>query len=216
MKAALYARVSTTDKDQDPEVQLIRLRRWVVELNLEIYDEYVDIASGANEKRPALDQMVKHAHQNRFKVILMVRLDRIMRSIRNLLNLHHDLEQYGVGFRCMDQSIETITPAGRLQMQILGAVAEFERELARERIKDGMAKAKEKGTRSGKPIGRPRYKIPKNVIQEAIRRLDAGEPLSRISEDLGVPRSSLRRALSKRGVVDFKSKIPSNLRGATK
>lgn len=198
MKAAIYARVSTSeDLDrQDPETQLVRLRDWAKALGLEVHKEYVDRASGADTKRPAIDRMLRAVRTRKVDTILIVRLDRIMRSTKGLLDLLEYLKRWGVGLRCLDQPIDTDSPEGDLILTIIAAVAQYERELVRARVRDGMARAKKYGTRSGKPIGRPRNRFPKKLLMEAQGRLDVGEPFAAVARSLGVPRTSLRRALT--------------------
>lgn len=200
-KCALYARVSTIDKNQDPEVQLIRLRNFAEARGFEVHDEYVDFTSGADPNRPELTRMLQDARKRTIHAILIVRLDRMMRSTINLLEVVKDLELWNVNLVVLDQPVETGTAIGRLLITVLGAVAEFERELLRERTIDGMAKAKAHGTRSGRPIGRPPAIIPPDVVQEALRLLDAGKGLRMVSSTLGVPRSSLRRAVEEARAV---------------
>lgn len=154
MRAALYARVSTIDKDQDPEVQLRRLRDYASSRGLEVLPQhvYVDHRSGRTTDRPGLQRMLKDARRREFDLILIVRLDRIMRSTRNLLNMLEELGNAGVGLYCLDQSIDTSSAAGKLLTTVLGAIAQFEAEVGSDRVRDGLARAKA----SGKTLGRPR------------------------------------------------------------
>ena len=124
MKAAIYARVSTLD--QEPENQLLELRRYVEARAWEA-TEFVDHGvSGAKDSRPALDQLVKDAKRRRFDVLVCWRLDRLGRNLRHLILLLDDLQAIGVGFVSLAEGIDATTPAGRLQLHILGAIAEFE------------------------------------------------------------------------------------------
>ena len=162
MKAALYARVSTPlsarkylkegDRErQDPETQLVRLRDFAKARGWEIHKEYIDRFSGKDANRPALDTMMKAAFRHDFDVILVVRLDRIMRSIANFATINAQLGSYGVGLVCTEQQIDTTTPAGRLQQNMLMAFAEYEREIIRERVIDGIQRAKAEGKKFGRP-----------------------------------------------------------------
>jgi DNA invertase Pin-like site-specific DNA recombinase len=148
MKVALYARVSTDDKGQDPETQLLKLRQFAASKGYEIIGEFADRASGANPDRPQLVKMIEKSRS--YDAIIITKLDRMMRSTKNLLNVLEDLEKKGVALICVDQPIETNTAMGRMLLQILSAVAEFELELCRSRTKDGQARAK----KQGKIIGR--------------------------------------------------------------
>jgi len=153
VKVALYARVSTSEGDekQDPENQLIRLRDFAKLHGWEIYKEYIDYASGAAPVREQLSEMLKDASAHRIHAILIVRIDRIMRSLTHLLNLMGDLKHYGVELICSDQNIDTSSPEGRYFLSNLGAFAEYEREVIAMRTKEGLRRAKLQGKRLGKP-----------------------------------------------------------------
>ena len=162
MRVAIYTRVSTPKSDrkvtndgdrerQDPETQIIKLRTFAQARGYEISGEYVDRLSGKDTNRPALEAMMKAAFRHEFDAILIVRLDRIMRSIANFVVLNDELNAAKVGLVCTDQLIDTTTPSGRLQQNILLAFAEYEREIIRERVKDGIARAKAEGKKLGRP-----------------------------------------------------------------
>jgi len=153
MKVVLYARVSTTDKEQDPETQLLKLRAFAAARGYQVIGECGDHASGADPNRPGLAALMADARRHAFDAIIVVRLDRIMRSTRNLLNMLEELQAWGVDLICVDQPIETNTAIGKLLLTLLGAVAEFERELVRERVRDGMARAKAQGKHVGRSFG---------------------------------------------------------------
>jgi len=152
IRAALYARVSTNDEIQHPENQLIRLRERAKYSGYEVVGEYVDEKSGKDANRPELQRLLTDCRNRKIDIILITKLDRMMRSTQNLLNILEDLDRWGVALECIDQPIETRSAMGRMMITILGAVAEFERELISERVKDGMARAKAQG----KHVGRPR------------------------------------------------------------
>lgn len=196
-RVALYARVSTAEvlDRQDPEVQLLKLREFVTSRGYDVYNGYVDRASGADPNRPALDQMMTDARAHRFDAIVIVRLDRITRSLINLLNILEQLEAYGVDLICTDQPIETHTPAGRLTIQILAALAEFERELIADRVRDGMRKA----ALEGKHCGRPERPLDSRRIAEL---RTAGRSYRAISEELGIPEATLRRRVKREGLIN--------------
>ncbi len=194
MKAALYARVSTVDQ-QNPETQLIPLRRFAELKGYEVHKEYTDRASGADPHRPALEEMMAAARAREIDVVLVVRIDRIMRSLINLQLLVQELDGRGVGLICIDQPIDTTTAAGRLLFQLLGSFAEFERELIRERVNAGMARARREGTRSGKEIGRPRREVDLELVDAMLAE---GRSKRRIAEELGVDRSTITRAMRRR------------------
>src|SRR5256712_3141146 len=165
MKAAIYARVSTTD--QTCENQLLELRRYL-DARGWTAAEYVDRGvSGAKDRRPALDQLVVDAIRRKFDVLVCWRLDRLGRNLKHLITLLEDLQALGVAFVSLAEGIDATTPAGKLQMHILGAIAEFERERIRERVLAGLQRARTQGRR----LGRPQAAIP-------IERLQRGDGLS--------------------------------------
>jgi DNA invertase Pin-like site-specific DNA recombinase len=153
MRAAIYARVSTFD--QEPENQLAELRRYV-EARGWTAVEYVDRGvSGAKDRRPALDILVREAKQRRFDVLVCWRLDRLGRNLKHLITLLEELQVLGVAFVSLAEGIDATTPAGKLQMHILGAIAEFERARIQERVRAGLARAKAQGKRLGRPRVHP-------------------------------------------------------------
>ncbi len=143
LRAAVYARVSTFD--QEPENQLADLRRYVEARNWTAR-EYVDKGiSGAKDKRPALDALVRDAKRRKLDVLVCWRLDRLGRNLRHLILLLDELQALGVAFVSLQEGIDATTPAGRLQLHILGAIAEFERARIAERVTAGLARAKKQG-----------------------------------------------------------------------
>jgi putative DNA-invertase from lambdoid prophage Rac len=151
MRVAIYARVSTSD--QHAENQLAELRRYVQAREWAPYREYVDEGvSGAKESRPALDRLLQDARRRRFDAVLVWRLDRLGRNLRHLILLLDDLQALGVAFVSLAEGLDCTTPAGRLQLHVLGAIAEFERERIRERVIAGLARAKTQGKRLGRPV----------------------------------------------------------------
>ncbi len=152
MNCAIYARVSTTD--QNCELQLRELREYCQRRGWPITEEYVDTGwSGAKSSRPALDRMMRDAAQHRFDCVAVWKLDRFGRSVLNLVEGLQTLHSHGIRFLATSQSIDTdqANPTSKLLLWILAAVAEFEREMIRERVKAGMAAAKARGVRVGRP-----------------------------------------------------------------
>src|SRR5215813_5395044 len=149
MRAAIYARVSTFD--QEPENQLQELRRYTEARGWSAM-EFVDRGvSGAKDRRPALDQMILDAKRRKFDVAVCWRLDRLGRNLRHLVTLLDELQALGVAFFSMGEGIDCTTPAGRLQLHVLAALAEFERGRIQERVKAGLQRARAQGTRLGRP-----------------------------------------------------------------
>ena len=185
MQAAVYARVSTSD--QTCENQLLELRRYVAARGWTLHREYVDQGvSGAKDRRVALDQLVTDARRRRFDVLVVWRLDRLGRNLRHLVTLLDDLQAVGVAFVSLGEGIDATTPAGRLQMHLLAAIAEFERARIAERVLAGLQRARAQGKR----LGRPRRRIAETNLA-AVNGLSQREAARR----LGVPRSTVRRRL---------------------
>ena len=138
MKVALYARVSTNE--QTVEHQIIQLREFAKRAGHEVYAEYIDEAqSGTKESRPAFDKLLFDMRHYKFHAIVVTKLDRIGRSLKHILSLFDEFNKKGCGFIATTQNIDTLSAAGRLQMQILGAFAEFERNLISDRTKAARA-----------------------------------------------------------------------------
>lgn len=197
MKVALYARVSKSDESQDPENQLIRLRTYCKERGWEVAKEYKDEASGANQHRPQLDKMLREAKGNQFGLVLCVKIDRMARSVSNLYKTIDELESYGVKFECVDQAISTNTATGKLMLAVLAGVAEFERELIRDRTKAGLITAK----LNGKRFGRKESKIDLKRVEELQGQ---GWGIRRIAKELGVNHQTLRTRLKKEGAKSLR------------
>lgn len=192
-RAALYARVSTAE--QTPENQLAVLRPYGEARGWRVV-EYVDHGvSGAKDRRPALDAMLGAVRARKVDVVACTKLDRLARSTHHLVGLVQELQALGVDLVVLDQAIDTTTPSGRLLFHVLAAIAEFERDLIRDRVLAGLSRARVKGTRSGKAIGRPRRH---HVSGAAVRSLMAGEGLSlrAAARRLGVHHSAVARALA--------------------
>jgi DNA invertase Pin-like site-specific DNA recombinase len=157
LRAALYLRVSTTD--QDTERQEHELRSVAAARGWEIVEVYADNGiSGAKgrDKRPAFDLLNKDAVRRRFDIVMAWSVDRISRTVKDLVTFLQELQAVNVDLFLYQQAVDTTTPMGRAMFQIAGVFAELERAMIAERVRSGLAKAKAKGTRSGKPIGRPR------------------------------------------------------------
>ena len=193
-RAAIYARVSTLD--QQPENQLIQLRRYV-EAREWTPVEYVDKGvSGAKDRRPALDRLLKDGKQRRFDVLVCWRLDRLGRNLRHLILFLDDLQALGVAFVSLSEGIDATTPAGRLQLHVLGAIAEFERARIAERVRAGLARARKQGRR----LGRPQRPVPESVLAP-VRGLSVREA----ARQLGVSPATAHRWLSQKTSRTFAS-----------
>lgn len=169
VKAAIYTRVSTTDKDQNPKIQEDILRPWVEELGYEPVLFQEAGISGATITRPVLDRLVVAARRRQVRAVAVTRLDRLGRSLVHLLIMLQEWDGRGVRLLVHDQAIDSHTPHGKLLFSMVGAFAEFERSLLAERVKEGMAHAKIHGTRSGSAIGRPPLDVDIVRVCDAIR-----------------------------------------------
>jgi putative DNA-invertase from lambdoid prophage Rac len=189
MRCAIYARVSTTD--QNCELQLRELRDYCARRGWGIAEEYVDTGwSGAKASRPALDRLMRDAAQHRFGCVLVWKLDRFGRSVLNLVESLQNLSSYGVRFLATSQSIDTdqASPTSKLLVWILAAVAEFEREMIRERVKAGMLAAKARG----KCLGRRRRVFDRKRVLGLARR---GKSVREIASALGLGKGTVHRFL---------------------
>ena len=180
LRAAIYARVSTTGHGQDPSVQTRELREYCERRGWTIAGEYVDSGvSGSKERRPQLDRLLADCRRRRVDAVLVYRYDRFARSLRHLVNALEEFRALGIDFISLHEGVDTSTPNGRLVFGIFASIAEFERELIRDRVKSGIAAARSKG----KKLGRPRV----NVDAAQIARLRAsGESWPTIARTLGV------------------------------
>jgi putative DNA-invertase from lambdoid prophage Rac len=183
MKAAIYTRVSTAD--QTCENQLIDLRRYCQARGWTLA-EYIDEAvSGATERRPALDRLMTDARRRRVDVLVVWRLDRLGRSLKHLILTLDELAALGIAFTSLNEGIDTTTPAGRLQLHLLAAIAEFERARIVERVHAGLARARKEGRRLGR---RPTHITGEQLARVAhLSQRDAARAL-------GISRSVLQRA----------------------
>lgn len=152
MKIAIYVRVSTIDKGQTLEQQEVPLIEYCKKENWE-YEVFKDFASGSKESRPQLDIMMQRIRNKEFDAVMIYRLDRLGRSLKHLLQLVEEFSNKKVRFICLTQNIDTSTAQGMFFFQILGAAAEFERQLLRERIKDKLDYLKSTGKKLGRPVG---------------------------------------------------------------
>jgi len=179
-RAALYARISTANNGQSPDMQLRELREYCERRGWTVAGEYVDSGfSGAKDRRPELDRLMADAHKRRFDVVAVWKFDRFARSVSHLLRALDTFRVLGIEFFSLSELLDTATPAGRMVFTVLGAVAELERSLIAERVRAGLRNARAKGKR----LGRPRVA----VDGAQIARLRAsGLSWPKIARELGV------------------------------
>ncbi len=194
MRVTLYARVSTSDKDQDPETQLMPLREFCQAQEWTTVGEFVDHASATDLRgRVAWRELLIQASRRRVDLIVVWKLDRAFRSVAHMATTVEQLRRWGVGLRSysepwLDTSGES--PVGDLMLNIVTSFAQFEKALIAERVKAGMARAR----KQGRHVGRPR-KV--NGEWETVKALIVSGQLSQgaAAQKLGVSRSTVHRAM---------------------
>ena len=199
MRAAIYARVSTANNGQNPEMQLRELREYCQRRGLEIAGEYVDAGvSGAKEHRPQLDALLAECRKRRVDAVVVYRYDRFARSLRQLVNALEEFRSLGIEFISLHEGVDTSTPNGRLVFGIFASIAEFERELIRDRVKSGIAAARSRG----KKLGRPRVSVDAARIV-ALRASGLSWP--KIAAELGVSVGTVYEAAHKLSKIPAKN-----------
>src|SRR6202521_6190319 len=190
-RAAIYARVSTTNHGQDVSMQTRELRQFVEARGWKFAGDYVDEGiSGTKDKRPALDKLMSDAHKRKFDVVVCWRFDRFARSVSHLLRALENFNALGIAFVSLSEQMDTTTPTGKMIFIVLGAVAELERSLIVERVRAGLRNARAKGKR----LGRPRK------IVDAVKIADLrtqGRSWRDIAREMGTNTASARRAVSR-------------------
>jgi DNA invertase Pin-like site-specific DNA recombinase len=189
MRTACYIRVSTAE--QNSTLQVAELQQYIAARGWELVGIYEDTMSGSKASRPGLNNLLADAHLRRFDVCLVWKLDRFGRSLVDCLNHIQTLESCGVRFIAITQGLDTDqqNPASRFLLHVLGAAAEFERSLIRERVSAGMKAAKA----AGKAMGRPRLVFDRAKVQELRRK---GMSIARISQELGIGIGTVARTLA--------------------
>jgi DNA invertase Pin-like site-specific DNA recombinase len=194
MRVGIYARVSTSDKEQNPETQLLPLREFVKANAWTLADEFVDRASATDLRgRTAWRRLLDDAAKRKIDVVLCWKMDRCFRSTHHAATTLAQLSGWKVGFRSYSEPfIDTNSPHGKLMFDLMATFAEFERSLIAERVRAGMARAKKQGVHLGRPPAVngewPDYR----------RRLLAGEITQKdAARALGVSRSTVCRLLQK-------------------
>lgn len=191
-RAAIYARVSTRKRkerngemiyQQDPETQLKPCREYCQRMEWD-YQEYFDRESGSKADREQLNQLMEDARLKKFDVLVFYKLDRLARSVKQLIELFDFLGSKNIDIVSIKDPIDTTTPSGKLIFHIMAAISEFERELTRQRVIDGIDRAKEEG----KHIGRKPVKLNLEIAKEMKKQ---GFSYEQISEKLGVSKATV-------------------------
>ena len=187
-RAAIYARVSTNN-GQDPEVQLAEIREFCMRREWTTVQEYVDKGiSGPKDRRPALDNLLADCRRRAVDCVVVYRYDRFARSLRQLVNALEEFRALGIDFVSLHEGVDTSTPNGRLVFGIFASIAEFERELIRDRVKSGLALAKSRGKR----LGRPQVSVDR--LRIATLR-NEGRSWAEICDVLGISKGTAQRAV---------------------
>jgi DNA invertase Pin-like site-specific DNA recombinase len=191
LRVALYARVSTLDRGQDPETQLIQLREYAQRRNFEIVGEFIDFASGTSEERKHYKQMMEAAKKRKIDLVLVWRYDRFARSTQALVNALKEFKNLGIDFISYQENIDTTTPTGELIFHVVASLAQFESSLISERVKAGMQRAKAQG----KNISRP--KLAKSKLNRIMELKQQGLSMNQISIQAGVAYGTVYNYLAK-------------------
>jgi DNA invertase Pin-like site-specific DNA recombinase len=192
MKVAVYARISTFDKGQNLDTQLLPLREYVARRWWSIYKEYTDTISGAKEKRPWLDKLMNEAHKRKFDCIVVFRFDRMGRSTKHLLWLLDTFTHLGIDFVSYNENIDSSTPSGKLMFTMITAFAEFERSIIAERVRAWLARAKAQWQKLGRPEVRLSY-TKKSEIHEL---RDKWISIRKIAKQLNIKKNQVEKLLS--------------------
>jgi DNA invertase Pin-like site-specific DNA recombinase len=183
---ALYMRVSTKGHGQTTDTQALALREYAQRRRLEIFQEYRDEGiSGSQDSRPALDRLMKDARTRKFDVVIVARFDRFARSVSHLLRALEEFNHLGVDFVSLSESIDTSTPMGKMIFTVLGAVAELERNLIKERVHMGISRAR----KEGKQLGRPKRLFDREKARTLLQSMSVRE----VARQLGVSRGVVER-----------------------
>jgi len=190
LKKSAHSRPDAVIYEQNTDAQRERLEQLITQHDWELGKVYSDRASGAKESRPGLDALMNDARECKFDVVVVWRFDRFARSVRQLVMALDEFRSLGIGFISVSEHLDTSTPMGKAMFAIIGAMAELERDIVRERIAAGMAHAAKHGTKSGRPPGRPRKVFDRWRVAE-LRA--AGWSWTRIAGELGAKASTVRR-----------------------
>jgi DNA invertase Pin-like site-specific DNA recombinase len=184
---ALYARVSTLDRGQDPEMQLRELREYCIRRGFTIVGEYTDTGvSGSKESRPQLNRLMADARAGLFGAVVVWKFDRFARSTAHLLKALEIFQNLKIDFVSLSENVDTMSPLGKMIFTVLGAVGELERNLLIERVRSGMKNARAKGIRLGRPPGAVDMKRVAEMKLEGLSE-------RAIARSLGIDRSTVAR-----------------------
>jgi DNA invertase Pin-like site-specific DNA recombinase len=214
-KAAIYVRVSTAMKvkagadsvfEQNPDVQEQPLRQLAEQRGWNIVRVYSDRASGAKENRAGLKALMADARRGAFAVVLVWRFDRFARSIEQLVSALAEFRSLKIDFVSHQESLDTSTPMGKAMFTIIGAMAELERSVIRERVQAGLDYARKNGTKTGRAIGRPRRIFDRGKV---LRLREAGRSIPQVASEMGLSVGTVARVLRASEPAADLSKTPN-------
>jgi DNA invertase Pin-like site-specific DNA recombinase len=189
LKIATYSRVSTSHHDQNPQVQVEELRRYCEQRGWVIQHEIIDHGySGGTTNRPGLRQLLELARSKQIDGIVIMKLDRLFRSLKHLLATLDELKELEIAFVSIGDQIDFSTPSGRLMLHIVAAFGEFERALVRDRTLTGLAHARSKGVKLGRPANASNEKI--------IALRQQGLSYRQIRKNLGCSMATIKKAIT--------------------
>lgn len=179
-RVVIYARVSTFEKGQDPETQLLQLREYIERRGFVCVGEFVDYASGQTENREQYKAMLDLVRKRKIDVVLVWRYDRFARSTQALVNALNEFRSLNVDFISYQENIDTTTPQGELIFSIMASLAQFESALISQRVKAGMARAKAQGKQMSRPT------LSKSMQQKIKTLYDQNRSINKIHKELGI------------------------------
>ncbi len=179
-RVAIYARVSTTEGKQTPKNQLRQLRTYAKARDFTVIAEYIDHATGRNEKRPEYQKLLDAVRKRQADIVLVWRYDRFARSTKALITALNEFRTLGVDFISYQENIDTTTPQGEMVFTIMASLAQFESALIGERTKAGMQRAREQGKRVHRPP------LPEKTKREIARLREQGVSIKSISRKLKI------------------------------
>lgn len=192
-KVAIYARVSTSNKGQDLNTQLLPLKKYCKDKNRNVIQVYTDIMSGTKESRPSLNSLLEDAKGEKFDTVLVFRFDRISRSTKQLIDLLEKFRKLDISFISLNENIDTTTPTGAMMFTIIAAFAKFERDIISERVKFWIQKAKS----NWKQIGRKKIDVDDDMV---ILHHNEGLSIRHIAEMMHISKSKVHRILSQKHI----------------
>ncbi len=194
-KVAIYARVSTSNKGQDLNTQLLPLKKYCKDKKRDIVQVYTDIMSWAKESRPSLNSLLDDAKEQKFDTVLVFRFDRISRSTKQLIDLLEKFRKLNISFISLNENIDTTTPTGAMMFTIIAAFAKFERDIISERVKFWIQKARS----NWKQIGRKKIDVNDDMV---ILHHNEGLSIRNIAQMMNISKSKVHRILSQKLITN--------------